>query len=669
MKLITTSRLTLLLLSVGLAACQSALQTVKKGEKHYENGEYELAIQQFQKVVTQDPAKVNLYIAESYRRSNRLPQSVDYYKKALDAGTKEPTASLYYAYALKSQGDYTGAADQLQKFTRQKLTNRSLVSLARRELENLTLLDSLSRKVSNYKLTNLSNLNTPSAEFAPVVLNTDLVFTASRKETIYKTNGQHMLGLYKAKLTSPSETGAPELFSQTVFGENMNEGTPVFSNDGKMMVFARGNTGRSKGKGNTSADVDLYISRNNGGLWSEPERLAFSDSASWDGSPAFSADGGTLYFASNRAGGSGGLDLWRVNIDKAGRFGRPANMGRDLNTPGNELFPYVSPDAKLYFASDGHAGFGGLDLFVATRNEGVIEVHNLGFPFNSRSDDFGLVWADTTRGYFASNRDGGKGDDDIYYFESTREPVQIAHEPLKPKDPNLPSNPGDKRVVRYFLGGTVVDSKTQEPLGGVKVTVLDDNESPIGEATTGNDGKFGVYPIKIGYDYNIVVDKPDYIKKQELFITEGKQLPADKLSKPLTDTTLYATVDMLRKELGAELTKAFKIETIYYDFDKYNIRADASVELDKVVRILQDNPDIKLELGSHTDSRGTNVYNERLSQRRAESAVNYILSRGISPDRITAKGYGESELLIPNAKTEEEHQLNRRTEFKVIGIQ
>ncbi|MFT4032064.1 MAG: OmpA family protein [Siphonobacter sp.] len=663
MKLIT-SRLLVLFLGVSLAACNSAMQTA---EKHYDNGEYELAIKSFKKAATQDPAKANLLIAESYRRSNRLPQSAEYYQKALEAGSEEPTLRLYYGYALKAQGKYAAAADQLAQFSRLSLTNRSLLTLARRELENLTLIDSLSRKVSNYLITDISGVNTETSEFAPVLHNDQLIFTAARKDLVYKANGQPMLGLYEAKLVSPTETGKPELLSEAIFGENMNEGTPAFSKDGKMMIFARGNTGRSKGKGNTSADVDLYISRKTEtGGWGEPQRLAFSDSASWDGSPAFSVDGGTLYFASNRAGGSGGLDLWRVNIDKAGRFGRPANMGRDLNTPGNELFPYVSPDAKLYFASDGHPGFGGLDLFEATRNEGIIAVQNLGLPFNSTADDFGLVWADSTRGYFASNREGGKGDDDIYYFTSSSQPVQIVNV-IPPAEPIMPSKPG--RTVRYFLAGTVIDSKTQQPLEGVKVTVLDDNETSVGEATTGANGKFGVYPIRIGRDYNIVVERPEYIKKQELFITEGKQIPEKRLTKMVTDTTLYATVDMLRKEVGAELTKTFGIEPIYYDFDKYNIRVDASTELDKVVRIMQDNPDIKIELGSHTDSRGTNAYNERLSQRRAESAVNYIISRGISPERITAKGYGESELIIPNAQTEEEHQLNRRTEFKIVGLQ
>ncbi len=665
MKLITTSRLFLLLLSIGLVACNSAMQAFKKGESHYENGEYELAIKQFQKAVPQDPAKINLYIAESYRRSNRINQSADYYQKALEAGSKEPTLRLYYGYALKAQGNYAGASEQLQSFTKVKGVNRTLLSLARRELENLSLLDSISQKVSPFKLTNVSNVNSASSEFAPVLVQNELVFTASRKDRLYKANGQPMLGLYKAKLTSPSETGTPELFSQNIFGENMNEGTPVFSQDGKMMVFARGNTGRSKGQGNTSADVDLYISRNTGTGWGEPERLAFSDSASWDGSPAFSADGGTLYFSSNRAGGSGGLDLWRVNIDKSGRFGRPANMGRDLNTPGNEVFPYVSPDAKLYFASDGHPGFGGLDLFEATRNEGVIQVQNLGQPFNSKADDFGLVWADSTRGYFASNREGGKGDDDIYYFESSSEPVQVAQQPpLSPKNPD--NKPG--KSVRYFIAGTVIDAKSQQPLDGAKVVVVDDNENTIGEAITNADGKFGVYPIRIGRDYNIVVERSEYLKKQELFVTDGKAIPADQLTKPITDTTLYATVDMVKKELGTELSKAFKIETIYYDFDKFNIRADASIELDKVVRILQDNPDIKLELGSHTDAQGSNAYNERLSQQRAESAVNYIISKGISPDRITAKGYGERQLVIQNAKNDEEHQLNRRTEFKITSL-
>lgn len=650
-----------------LSACNPALQALKSGQKKFDNGEYELAIADFKKAVDKDPARVNYLIAESYRLSNRLPQSAEFYEKALAADNKDPNLRLNYGYALKSQGKYAEATEQIQRFAKLTTSNRSLAQRARRELQSLALLDSIQGIQQQYRIQLLDGLNTNGAEFSPVLMGDELVFTASRKETVYKTNGLPMLGLYKAKLSSPTQVGTAELFSSATFQDNRNEGTPVFSKDGKLMIFARGNTGKKRGKGNT-ADVDLYLSRLSGEAWSEPELIAaVSDSAAWDGCPALSADGRTLYFCSNRPGGVGGTDLYRANVDAAGRFGRPVNMGRDLNTPGNEMFPYVSPEGKLYFASDGHPSLGGLDLFVATRNEGVIEVQNLGQPFNSRFDDFAMVWADSTRGYFSSDREGGKGNDDIYYFEYSSEPL-VAKTPVDPAKPKEPTaTPGTRKTVRYFLGGTVVDPAGQ-PLDSVKVQVIDESERVVGQTVTPRSGTFGIYSVRPDRDYTILVERPGYFTKREPFSTIGKEIPDDRLTLPVTDTTFFARVEMDRPKQDLVINKLFRIENIYYDFDKSNIRQDASVELDKIVQILNDNPSIKLELGSHTDSRGTDNYNQRLAQSRAESAVAYIISRGISPDRITAKGYGESQLVIPNAKTEEEHQINRRTEFKVIGI-
>jgi len=650
--------LTVLGLTVGLAGCNSAMQAYKQGVRQFEQGEYDLAIKSLQKAAegkgAAEPARLNYLLAESYRLSNRLQQAAPFYQKAIEGGLAEADAKLHYAYSLKAAGRYADALQQLDQYVQTNPANKVTAEKAQRELATLRAIDVLSQKKNTIQFKNVAAINSPGSEYGAVVVGEELIFTASRKEKIYKNNGLPMTGLYKTKIgQTPDETGNnPQVFSQNIFSPDANEGTPAFSKDGKTMVFARGNNGKKKG----GLDVDLFLSRLGNDGWSQPIRLPISDSTAWDGSPAFSGDGRTLYFASNRAGGAGGIDLYRTNIDASGRFSRPVNMGRDINTPGDDMFPYVGPDARLYFASDGHPGLGRLDLFVATRSQGVITVENMGLPYNSPADDFGLFMTEVGKGYFTSNREGGKGDDDIYYYDATDEPEKpvIAQQKDQPK------------VVRYFLAGTVGDrAAANTPLDSARVKILDDaTGQPIAEVVTGKPGTFGKYPLQEGKDYTILVERPGYLTRREPFTMQGKSIPPLFLTKAETDTT-YSVPVLLDK---IALNKTIVLENIYYDLDKYNIRPDAAEELDKLVTVLKDNPTIRIELSSHTDARDTDAYNERLSQRRAESAVSYIISRGIDAGRLTAKGYGERQLLIKNARTEEEHQRNRRTEFKILGF-
>lgn len=658
-------------LCIMLQACNHTMQAYKNGVKKFENGEYELALKDFQKAAegNYEPAQTNYLMAESYRLSNRYQQAIPYYQKAMEAGATDPNARFQYAYALKASGKYDEARQQFAQFAENETANKTLKERAAREVETLKITDRIKQKTSDVTVLNLP-FNTTGAEFSPAVLNGELVMSASKKEKIYKNNGQAMLGLYKVKIgEQPSEaSGSPTLFSSTIFAEEANEGSPAFSPDGKTLVFARGNTGKRKG----TVDVDLYLSRLVNGQWTEPTYLPVNDSLAWDGSPAFSRDGKTLYFASNRAGGAGGIDLYRTNMDASGRFSKPVNMGKDINTAGDEMFPYVSPDNKLYFASDGHPGLGKLDLFVAVRSQGVISIENLGIPFNTPQDDFGLTFfEDTDSGFFASNREGGKGDDDIYFFsrpvaDTPDSTILAQNDPTNPLNPNNPNYiKGQPKVVRYFLEGTVVTNNTAAtPIDSAKVRILSDSaDVELAELTTGDQGTFGKYKVEEGKDYVLLVEKKGYITKREPFSMDGKSIPPIFLNKVLTDTTYRVTVRLD----DLELNKTFTLENIYYDLDKYNIRSDAAVELDKLVQILKDNPTIKIELASHTDARATDAYNNNLSQQRAQSAVNYLISRGIDADRLTAKGYGERQLIVQNAKTEEEHQRNRRTEFTVLS--
>ncbi|WP_191908863.1 OmpA family protein [Larkinella humicola] len=663
MKISTSySLLVALGLAIGLAGCNSAMQVYKKGVRQFEQGEYNLAIENLQKAANgkgvTDVAWLNYLLAESYRLSNRFPQAAPFYQKAIEAGIPEINAKMYYAYALKAQGRYPEALVQLDQYVATKPSSKVNLEKARREAETLRAIDLISQKKIAFQPKNIGALNSPGSEYAPVVRGDELIFTSSRKEKIYKNNGQPMTGLYKIKLAQkPDETGNnPQLFSSNIFKDDANEGTPAFSKDGKIMIFARGNNGKRKG----GLDVDLFISRLSAdNAWSEPLRLPISDSTAWDGSPAFSADGKTLYFASNRAGTVGGIDLYRTNMDASGRFSRPVNMGRDINTPGDEMFPYVAEDGKLYFASDGHPGLGKLDIFVATRSQGIISVENLGVPINSPADDFGLFLVEADKGYFASNREGGKGDDDIYYFDDSESTTE------KPPLASTPPTEAPKRV-RYFIAGTVSENASpQAPLDSATVRIIEEGvETPIGEALTGNPGTYGKYPLKEGKDYTILVERPGYLTKREQFTMQGRSIPPIFLKKAETDTTFEVPILLDKVTLG----KTFVLENIYYDLDKYAIRPDAAEELDKLVTILKDNPTLKIELSSHTDVRAADAYNIRLSQNRAKAAVDYIVSKGIEAERMIAKGYGETQLIVKNAKTEDEHQRNRRTEFKILSF-
>jgi peptidoglycan-associated lipoprotein len=630
----------LVLLSVG---CNSALQSFKKGEKRFKAGEYQVAIENYEKAKAKKfaPARVNSAIAAAYRLSNRIEKAAPYYQEAIAAGSKEDSVQFYYAYALKSQGKYKEAAAQFEKYaqTGKNLKNKAL---ARKETENLPKIQQILDEKTFYEIENLSLLNTTASEYSPALQNENLIFSSSRKEKVYKATGTGFDGLYTYALKSDS-AGTSEIkpFSDKINLENVNEASPTFSKDGKTMIFARGNTGKKKG----AQDVDLYISRFKDGLWTEPELLSVSDPEAWDACPALSTDGKTLYFASNRKNSLGGIDLYRATADGSGRFGRVTNMGSEINTAGNEMFPYVSDDGRLFFSSDGHPGLGRLDLFVATRKEGVISVKNMGVPMNSTSDDFGIVFKDALAGYFSSDREGGKGNDDIYSF--------------------IDKTP-DYKIVNYFLAGITVtrdpQSKEEVILGNTKIRFMEGNKM-IGETTTAEDGAFK-FKVQESKNYTIIAEKPTYFTKREFFSMSGRTIPQELLVKPVTDTTFNIKVPLDKEEVN----KVFVVDNIYYDLDKADIRADAAEELDKLVDFLKDNPNIKIELGSHTDVRAPDAYNMDLSQRRANSAVKYLIDNGIQASRITAKGYGETRLIVQDAQTEEEHQRNRRTEIKILEI-
>ena len=631
-------------------------QSLKKANKKSDRGEYELAIARYEKMVDNPKyaGESNFRIAEAYRLSNRLKEAKPYYEAAIKSKYRGEEAYYYLAYSLKAYGDYTGAERQLKRYLNMA-QDQELIALAEKELDNIIKIVLLEEKGSYYDVKNLNVINTPFAEYSPVYKDASLFFTSNRfGGKTYSATGTGFTNIYRAKTKGARvNTESIEILGDNLNTPNANDGTLAFSPDGKTIVFAKGNTGKRKG----TADVNLYVSRYRNKAWSEPRMLSISKPDTWDSSPCFSRDGRTIYFSSLRDDpqAQGGLDLYSARMDRRGRFSGVKNLGAQINTAGDDVFPYISNDGHLYFSSTGHAGFGGLDLFVAKRKGGEVTIENLGKPMNSSSDDFGINLFKADRGFFTSNRPEGLGDDDIWTFVND--------------DPNL-------KTVNYFLEGVTMSHDSEDKayiLSNVKVLLIDFQQNILDEMVVGADGKFN-FRVYENETYELMAEKQgedaiDFFVTRLNYTTVGKSIPQEELTQLITDVT-FDTLLVLDKII---LEKAIVLENIYYDFAKWNIRASAAQELDKLVDILIDNPEISIELSSHTDSVDTESYNIRLSQRRAESAVNYIIQAGISPTRITAKGYGETQPIARNTNPDgtdnpEGRQKNRRTEFKVTSI-
>lgn len=626
----------MLTLSIAIFSC-----THKAAQSSFDKGQFDRAIDIYKKGLSEDDPIRNYQIAEAYRKSNRLKEAAPFYQDALKAGSDEPGLVYYYARSLKANEQYDEAEEVLTGYLNKPGGDNDFRKLAQYELDNLDHLEVLATDQNYFRIKNLQDLNTEYTEYSPVFKNNYLYFTSNRESSrIYEVTGTPYSDLYRVQSRGANvNVRTIEMLDEVINHTDVNEGSMTISPDGTSIIFAEGNTGKATG----NIEVNLFFTRYRNARWTEPRPLSINDPESWDSTPALSPDGKTLYFSSNRDGGYGGADLYSAQLNRRGRWVDVRNLGPEVNTPGDEAFPFVSSDGRLYFASNGHPGFGNLDLFVATRESGHITVDNLGQPMNSHSDDFGLFQFDLTRGFFSSNRPGGKGDDDIYTFVND--------------DPDL-------KIVNYFLEGITVtlDGGGNEiTLPNTKVSLVTLDGDVLDEAFTGEDGSFR-FRVYTEENYNLIGEKTDYFTTRKEFSTVGKSVDRKTLTEMITNVTFETEVKMDR----IVLEKPIVLNNIYYDLDKANIRSDAAIVLDSLVQIMEDNPEIYIELGSHTDSRAEDVYNMNLSNRRAKSAVEYIIRKGVDSERIVAKGYGESQLIVPNANTEEDHQKNRRTEFKVL---
>lgn len=639
--------------------------TEKKATKAFQLGKYQTAIDLYGKLLRENPQNghYNYMVAESYRLSNRLKDAESYYTNAGGRGVNKDTVQFFYAQALKSNGKYTEARRELDALISHSSVDE-LKERASAELEGLSYLEKLNGSTNYYRVRNLELINTPAAEYAPVYLNNELYFSSNRGNgKIYEATGTPYSDLYKVATRGANvDVATVQPLPAPINDAIRNEGCVTFTPDGRLMVFAKGNTSKKNG----GEDVDLYLVRWRNGEWSEPVKVnapvnvqyrgenavELERNFGWDSTPAFSPDGRTLYFASNRQDRSaqGGTDIYTAQMDSRGRFTRVRNLGPEINTPGNEMFPYVSEDGRLYFSSDGHPGYGGLDMFVVNRRDGKNSIENLGQPMNSTGDDFGIFLFRADRGFFTSNREEGKGDDDIFTFVN--------------EDPNL-------KVINYALQGiTYFKDKDEnlQVLPNTRVTLLDSQGEAMQDYVTGNDGKF-LFRVYDNEDYNLVGESEGYLTKRQPWSMKGKGVDPSTLTDLVTNITLDTIMILDRKAVNEK----FVLENIYFGFDSTDIKPEAALELDKLVQLLIDNPEIKIEMGSHTDSVGSFDYNIDLSRRRAESTIRYLINKGISSDRLTARGYGETQPIARNTNPDGTdnptgRDKNRRTEFKILEV-
>lgn len=544
-----------------------------------------------------------------------------------------------YAQVLKTNGKVAESDKWLLK-----LKQKGDDSRAKALEENKNYFVEYSNKPKTFvNIHNLSS-NTKYSDFGGFIYDNDLYYASTKPKLeggkkLYKWNNQPYLNIYKAPQKplvkdKVLDVNVPDLLSE--LSTKYHESNMIITKDGNTAYFTRDNYNGKKLKGDKEgvSHLKIYRTQKVGDIWGDVVELPFNGEDYSCGHPALSADEKTLYFTSDMPNGFGGTDLYKVSVSSDNTYGEPKNLGKTINTEGREMFPFVNSDGTLFFASDGHLGLGALDIFESKLENGNYSSPvNLGSPINGSYDDFSFVInKENTHGYFSSNRQDGRGDDDIYSFTIFR--------------------------CKEDIEGVVTDSRTGKPIAEATVQLINEKGEPIATQKTGRSGEYSFKEVECEQVLSVVASKEDYRNAKK--------------------DTQTLNVDKKRIEENLQLESLIVedqivINPIYFDFDLYNIREDAEYELEHIVKVMKNHPDFVIRIESHTDSRGTKAYNRLLSTRRAQSTRDYIISRGISSERISrAEGFGEDRLLNncndANQKkcTEEEHQQNRRSYFYIV---
>ncbi|MBE8720685.1 OmpA family protein [Sphingobacterium pedocola] len=647
-----TYKITVALLAIGLWAgvsqfgyAQEQPSRQQRAAQFYYNMEYANAAKAYELIVNKDNPEVEHMerLASSYLYINQYALAESWYARIVQNENANEQSFLDYARVLQLQGKYSEAKAAYANY-QSKYGHKAEISRA------ITGTDSASfwmENPSKHVIANQQDINTSLAEFGLIPTSGGVLYAAepnSLEADKSGMTGQPYLKIYSATRNEDGSLSYPNVMPDAFNASEFHLGPVITDSEEEVLYVTRTYPGkkvekyRANGQKWRKQNLELKIYRKQGNDWIEEDFIYNNVKEYSVGHAALSADENTLYFASDMPGGKGGVDIWFCAKQADGSWGTPVNAGNNINTDGDELFPSVF-DNILYFSSTGHVGMGGLDIFQAKGQKGNFEKpQNMGYPVNSPSDDFAFVVVgdnlDENFGYLSSNRQDGIGSDDIYSFRYA-----------KPK-------------ITVRLEGITRDKKTGEPLSFTTINLSDKAGKLVTTGSSDDKGVFG-FDIDRNTAYLVLANKAGYMEDS---VSVAGVIPQQ-------DTTIHVVLNL---QPVNKVGEKFVLENIYYDFDKHNIRPDAALILDKLVTTLRNNPTLRIELSSHTDSRGSDSYNLKLSDRRAKSAVDYIVSKGIAVDRLVAKGYGETRLVNKCSNgvkcTEQEHQQNRRTEVEVLAF-
>jgi outer membrane protein OmpA-like peptidoglycan-associated protein/tetratricopeptide (TPR) repeat protein len=621
---------------------------IASADKKYDNFAYIDAIKTYERVAEKGYKSADMFqkLGNSYYFNGELDKAAKWYDELFAmAPDQEPEYYYRYAQSLKAVGQTDKANEMLEKF-RQKAGSDNRASLIKK---NRNYQDIIRANSGRYKIED-AGINSKYSDYGSSLYGNKLVFTSSRDtgslmQRKHKWTNESFTNLYYSDLGEEMAPGKVNKFSKKVKSK-FHESSAVFTKDGKTMYFTRNNflDGKKGKDGKEITLIKIYKATFENDDWAKITELPFDSDSYSTAHPVLSPDEKTLYFASDMPGTIGQSDLFKVKINEDGSFGTPENLGNEINTEGKETFPYITDEDELYFASDGQPGMGGLDVFVSKINsDGTFgEVQNLGDGANSPKDDFAyLIDTKSRRGFVSSNRGGGQGHDDIYKFLETR-----------------------RLKCEQELYGNVTDLATTQILPDTKITLYDNEFNLINTTVTDQTGNY-TFVVECGKTYNVRAAKPEYTTKE-------KKIVIAKENNGRTNLPIALEKEKCQVAVGDDLGKCFGIKMIYFDLDKYNIRAEAALDLEKILDVLTQNPTMKLDIRSHTDSRASFKYNEVLSENRAKSTIDWLVKNGVDSTRLTGKGYGETQLVNKCSDdvkcTEEEHQLNRRSEFIITAL-